>query len=255
MAGVVAPDVEAAGDAFVAKDLRHTFVVVPALVVDTGGKKVGVAPIAVEIPGIADVGQVVHGDIEVAVVVVVAGEEAGGVEGAAHREHRSEDVGVAEGDVEGVIATEAGANGGKLNGLVLLANQRQNLLHQVLLVLHVTGDAPARRDVAVVPAFGVDRVDAEQLQAPLFEFVMNDVDHAAILKLEEAAAGGGKDERRNSRMAEDEQFHVAPKRGGEPFVVFAFHCLPLCYSDAIVLYWSSCYRIGTFYPIFFQDNV
>jgi hypothetical protein len=41
----------------------------------------------------------VHGNVEVAVVVVVAGEEAGSVEGAAHGEHGGEDVGVAEGDV------------------------------------------------------------------------------------------------------------------------------------------------------------
>ena len=114
MAGVVSPDVEAAGDIFVAEDLRHTFVCVPALVVHAGREDVGVVPVAIEIPGVADVRQIVHGDVEVAVVVVVAGEEAGGVEGSAHREHGGEDVGVAEGDVERVIAAEAAADGGEL---------------------------------------------------------------------------------------------------------------------------------------------
>ena len=98
VACVVAPDVEAARDTFVAEDLRHAFVIVPALVVNAGGEDVGVTPVAVEIPGVADVGEVVHGDVEVAVVVVVAGEKVGGVEGSAHGEHGGEDVGMAEGE-------------------------------------------------------------------------------------------------------------------------------------------------------------
>src|SRR5258708_22200551 len=88
--GVVTPYIELAGDVLVAEDLRHAFVCVPALVVHAGREDVFVVPVAVEIPGIAGVRQVVHGDVEVAVVVVVAGEEAGGVEGATHGEQRGE---------------------------------------------------------------------------------------------------------------------------------------------------------------------
>ena len=226
MAGVVTPDVELAGDVFVAEDLRHAFVRVPALVVHAGGEDVLVVPVAVEIPGVAHVRQVVHGDVEVAVVVVVAGEKAGGVEGAAHGEHGGEDVGMAQGDVECVIAAEAAADDGELGSWILLAEEGEDLLHQVLLVLHVAGDAPAGRDGAVVPALGVDRVDTEELQAAVFELVVDGVDHAAVFELEEAAAGGGKDEGGEACVPEDEQFHVAPEGGGRPFVVFAFHRLP-----------------------------
>src|ERR1700733_3359379 len=107
-----------------------------------------------------------------------------------------------------------------------MTDERQNLLHQILLVLDVTSDAPARRNGAIVPAFGVDRVDTEELQAAVFELVVDGVDHAAVFKLEEAAAGGGEDEDGQASVSEDEQFHVAPESGGEPFVVFAFHAFP-----------------------------
>jgi hypothetical protein len=155
VAGIVTPDIELAGNTFITEDLGHAFVRVPALVVHAGREDVLVVPVAVEIPGIAGVRQIVHGDVEVAVVVVVAGEEAGGVEGAAHGEHGRKNVGVAEGDVECVIAAEAGADGGKLRGLILLTDEGEDFLHEVLLVLHVTGDAPSRRNGAVVPALGV----------------------------------------------------------------------------------------------------
>ena len=163
MACIVAPDFEATGDIFVAEDLRHTLVGVPALVVNAGSEEVLIAPVALEVCGVAHVLQVVHGDVEVAIVVVVAGEEAGGVERTAHGEHCGEDFGMAEGDVQRVIAAEAAAKGGELAALILLAKEGEHLVHKVLLVLHVAGDAPPWRDGAVVPALGVDGVDADEL--------------------------------------------------------------------------------------------
>jgi hypothetical protein len=213
VACVVAPDVEAARDTFVAEYLCHTFVVVPALIVNTCGQDVGIAPIAVEIPGVADVGEVVHGNVEVAVVVVVAGEKVGRVKGSAHREHGCEDVWMAEGDVHSVIAAEAGADGAEAGVLVLLAYEGTDLVHDVLLILDLTGDSPTWRDVAVVPAFVVDRVDAVELKVAVFELVVDGVDHAAIFKLEETALGGGKDNRWKTCVSEDEQLHISSEGG------------------------------------------
>ena len=62
----------------------------------------------------------------------------------------------------------------------------------------------------------------------MFQLVMNGVDHPAIFKLEEASAGGRKDQSGQACMTEDEQFHVAPEGWGGPSVVFAFHRRPLC---------------------------
>ncbi|MEO6983396.1 MAG: hypothetical protein ABI072_09815 [Edaphobacter sp.] len=43
----------------------------------------------------------------------------------------------------------------------------------------------------------------------LLDLVGDDGDHAAVFALEEAAAGGGEDERGVSGMTEDEQLHLA----------------------------------------------
>jgi len=80
---VVSPYIEPARNSFVAKDLRHAFVVVPALVVDTGCKDVGVVTEAIEIPMVTDVRQIMRGNVEVTVVVVVAAQEVRRVEGGA----------------------------------------------------------------------------------------------------------------------------------------------------------------------------
>ena len=226
MACIVAPDFETTGDIFFTEDLGHAFVGVPALIVDAGGEDVFVAAVALEICRVVHVLKVVCGDVEVAVVIVVAGEEAGGVERPTHGEHPSKDFRVTQGEVERVIAAEAATDGRELAALILLVEERKNFLHEVLLVLHVAGDAPAWWNGTVVPALGVDRVDADQLKVAVLEFVVDGVDHAAIFELEEAAAGGGKDKCRRATVAEDEQLHVAPESGRRPFVVFAFHRLP-----------------------------
>jgi predicted alpha/beta superfamily hydrolase len=226
VAGIVSPDVEVAWNIFGAEDLRHALICVPALVVNAGCEDISVAPVLLEILGIADVGQIVRRDVEVAVVVVVPREKVGGVEGAAHGEHGGEDLRMPQRNVQCVIAAEAAADGGELSALVLLTKERQDLLHQILLVLHVPRDPPSWRDGAVIPAFGVDRVDADELQVAVFEFVVDDIDHTAVFKLEETAAGCGKDEYGKAGVPEDEQFHVAPEGWGEPSVIFAFHVSP-----------------------------
>jgi hypothetical protein len=170
----------------------------------------------------------VRGDVEVAVVVVVATEEVGRVEGSAHGEHSAEDVGMAEGNVESVIGAEAGADGGEVLGMVTLADEGNYFLHEVLLELHVAGDAPAGWDVAVVPAFGVHGVDTEELHVALLDLPGDGVDHAAIFELEETALRGGEDERGDTAVSEDEELHLSAERGRKPFVILAFHAPPLC---------------------------
>ena len=89
----------------------------------------------------------------------------------------------------------------------------------------------------------------------VFELVVDGVDHAAVFKLEEAAAGGGKDEGGQACVAEDEHLHVAPEGWGEPFVVFAFHRLPSASLMQSYFTGAVVYRIGTTHPIFFRASV
>ena len=72
-------------------------------------------------------------------------------------------------DVRRVIAAKAAAQRHKVRVAILLAHQRHHLVNQVVLILHVARDPPARRHVAVVPALHVDRIDAEELQMSRFD--------------------------------------------------------------------------------------
>ncbi len=217
------PCVELVRNAFGAHDAVEILILSEALVVPTCAEDVGVAPVVVEEPWVAQVRQVVRGQIEVAILVVVAVEKIRDVECARHGEQTGEDIWMAESDVGGVVAAEAAAQRNKMRVVILLTDERHDFVDEVVLVLHVAGDAPARRDVAVVPALHVDRVDAEELQVAAVDLAGDGADHVAIFELVEAAAGGGKDENRHARVAEDEQFHVAAEAAGIPLVIFAVH--------------------------------
>ena len=66
--------------------------------------------------------------------------------------------------------------------------------------------------MAVVPALGVDGIDAKELEVSVFDLFVDGVDHVTVFELEEAAAGGGKDERGKAGVAEDEHLHLAAQR-------------------------------------------
>ena len=107
--------------------------------------------------------------------------------------------------------------------MILLADEGHDFLDQVILVLHVARDAPARRHVAVVPALHVDRVDTIELHVAGVDTVPDRADHAAVFELVETSAGGGKDHNRQTRVAKDQQLHVAAEAAGIPLVIFAVH--------------------------------
>src|SRR3954469_7132940 len=130
---------------------------------------------------------------------------------------------MAEGNVQGVIAAKAAPESDKVPVTVLLADERDDFMDEVIVVLHVTGYAPARRDVAVVPALHVHRIDAEELQVAGFDAAPYLGHHIAVFEFVEAAAGGGKHQHRQAGVAEDQQLHVAAEAGRKPLVIFAIH--------------------------------
>jgi hypothetical protein len=225
---VVSPNVEAGGDILGTEDLVEVLVVGPADIFVSGDEDVSVMAVLIEVPKIGEIGEVVGRKVEVAVVVEVAVEEAGWIAGSAERKDGVEDIWVTEADVDCVIAAEAAPYGSEVGYLGVFANEGEDLLQDVLLVLEVASDARTRTDVAVVPALAVDGVDAEDLEISMSELVMNGVDHTAVLELEEAAAGGGKDECWEAGVTEDEQFHLPTEQWGKPSLIFALHAWALC---------------------------
>jgi len=222
--GVVGvPDEEFVGDAFGVEDAVEALVLAEALIVPAGGENVRAAAIAIEKPGVAEMGQEVHGLVVVDVSVVVAAEKVVQVEGAGHGEESGEDVGVAEGDVDGMKASEAAAERDEMGVLIFEAHEGDDFVDEVVVVLDMAGDAPARRDGFVIPALHVDRVGAKDLALAGVDFSGKGRDHSAIFKLEVASAGGGKHEDGHTGVAEYEEFHIAAKARRMPFVIFAIH--------------------------------
>ena len=89
----------------------------------------------------------------------------------------------------------------------------------------MAGYAAAGGDLAVVPAFAIHGIDAKELQLAGVDFAGERGDHAAVFKVEKAAAGGGEYQHRQSCVTEDEQLHGAAKAAGLTFVIFAVHAL------------------------------
>ena len=161
------------------------------------------------------------GGVEVDIVVVVSAKEVGHVEGAGHGEHSGEDVGMSEGNVCRVKSAKAAAEGDEPGVLIFEADEGYDFVEQVVFKLEVTGDTPAGQDVSVVPGLHIDGVDAVELELPGVEFVGEGGDEMAIFKLEEAAAGGGKNEYGEAGMTVDEELHIAAELGGKPLVILA----------------------------------
>ena len=134
---------------------------------------------------------------------------------------------MAEGDVGGVKSAKAASQGHAVRIPVLLLDEGHDFVDEVVLVLDVAGDAPARRDVAVVPALVIHRVDAVELDLAVVDLVGDAAGQAAVFKFEKAPAGRGKNEDGHAGVAEDQQFHVAAQAMGIPLVILAIQALYL----------------------------
>jgi hypothetical protein len=91
----------------------------------------------------------------------------------------------------------------------------------------VAHDAIVRMNAAVIPAFGVEAIYAEDLQVAGVDFGREGADHAVVFEFEEAAAGRGKDEDGQASVAEGKQFHVAVNPMAVPIVIIAAHNVSL----------------------------
>jgi hypothetical protein len=113
-----------------------------------------------------------------------------------------------------MITTKAAPDGGNVCANAPGADHRDNLVEEVPLEAEMAGKPSTRGNGAVVPAFCVDRIDAEELQVARIDLVLNGGHHAAVFKIEEPSAGCRKGQRGSTRVSEDEQFHLPPKGRG-----------------------------------------
>lgn len=58
-----------------------------------------------------------------------------------------------------------------------------------------------------------------------FDLVAHGINHASVLEVEEAPAGGGKGKSGKTGVPKDKELHLPPEGRRYPFVIFAVHCL------------------------------
>src|ERR1039458_3575375 len=86
------------------------------------------------------------------------------IEGAAHADARAHQFGMAQREVDAMIAAETAAGNGHARLGIAGADERQRLVDHVIFVLQMTEHAFPRRNAAVIPAFRIDTIEAEGLQ-------------------------------------------------------------------------------------------
>src|SRR2546421_542797 len=80
-----------------------------------------------------------------------------------------------------------------------------------------------RMHLLVIPALGIDAVDAKNLQLATINLRRKDGDHASVFVIEKSAFGCRKDQQRHASLSENQQIHLTIEFAAVPFVVFAIH--------------------------------
>lgn len=78
------PSVEPVRNSLGTHDSVQVLVLSEALVIPAGSEDVRVATVVVKEPGISEIGQIVRWEVEVTILVVIAAEEVGEIEGSGH---------------------------------------------------------------------------------------------------------------------------------------------------------------------------
>src|SRR5208337_2251323 len=175
---------------------------------------------------VAQVRHIVRRVVEIDIVIIVAVKEALDVERSAHGNARRNQIRMAQGKIQRVIAAKTASGNGNLRSLVLPLQVRQKLVGDVTLVLHMPRDACSRRHALVVPALAVDAVHAEQLKRSRFQFPGQRADHSRVFILEKTPHGGRKNEDRLPGMPKHQRLHVAPQFVAILRVIFTVHVCP-----------------------------
>src|SRR5216683_3551839 len=189
-------------------------------------------PAPAQEPLIAQVRQVVPRIVEVAIVVVVAIEEAPDVERSAHGHARRNHIRMPHGKIQRVIAAKTASRQHHLRGPVPPLQIRQKLVDDVALVLHMPPDPRSRMGALVVPTLPVDAVHAEHLDRARFEFPAQRADHPRIFILKKTSHGCRKNEDRLPGVPIHQRLHFAPQFVAVLFVIFAVHVREDCNRPA-----------------------
>ena len=168
-----APVVEGVVDAFAGENVGEAIGGAAVFPLAGAGADVNVATGKLIVdPGIAEVGEVVDGIVEVKIVVVKTVHKIAQIVNAGHCEAALDDIGVFEQAVGGMVGTEGSAHGGDGDVLILaiVANEGHEFIAQVGVEYGLDIAAMKWMSGFVVKAVAIDGIDGEKLDAaPVYE--------------------------------------------------------------------------------------
>ena len=219
---VEAPEIDPAVDALFVKDLCNAAIggehlVLPSALPDANGDLALIMPGDVRMVR-RHTREIIHWGIEVDQVVEEIAKAVVRVVEAGERDHGIEHVGPAKEEVCGMKTahrTAGGQDAARLCAAVCLPVEIEDaggqLVYDIGKPALVLLDARASITARGRPGFAVDRVAAEDLNAPFLDETADAVDHAVVLKVKKAPILGWKGQYRLARVAEHLEFHVSPE--------------------------------------------
>ena len=121
----------------------------------------------------------------------------------------ADDIGVSEGEVGGVVASEAGSRDTDFMVAGVLSNLFDDFLSEHFIVPDMVLYFLGRMDVSVVPAEFVNAVHAKELYFSVVEEPLDRVNEFEIFAFIIASHGGGENQKGLSGMTINEHFHIA----------------------------------------------
>src|SRR6476659_6076284 len=100
------------------------------------------------------------------------------IECSAHADAMGNDVRMLQREIHAVVAAETASGDAQLPGRVLPANEWQEFVENVVLVLQMAKYSYPRMYALVVPTLGIDGIGTEDLQFAPLDFGRQHADHA-----------------------------------------------------------------------------
>ena len=235
MVDIVAPEVHPGMDALAREDVAHDGrraapLVLPTALADAEHDLLLVVEGDVRMV-LWQVREEVDGRVLVERPVLPAVEEELRIVDAREGHHAPKEIRAAEEDDGRVQAAEAAADGNRQAARAILrADERQDFLDEVIVVILLTRGAPALVAPDVRPGLTVHRVDGEELDLARLDLRRHRVDHAEVLEVVAHRILRRQDEKRRARVAVDADVHLALQAVAVPGSIFSLHKYHVLFS-------------------------
>src|SRR6266446_212935 len=182
-------------------------------------------------PGIAHIGEVIDGVVEIEIVVVHAVHEIFHVVNAGHGKASLDDIGVLEKRIRGMVRAKGSAHrgDGDAGRLAVVPDEGNDFFAQIGIKNGLDVAAMKRMRAFIVETEPIDGIDGEEFYSSSVDEIRERADHALSFELHLVAGAGGKAQQRRAVMAINDHTELDTEARRVPAVIFAFHPIPLAH--------------------------